>query len=304
MNTDTPLPPEEPVGKNPPDGAIVNYYLRAKAAGPVTLEILDGKGQLVRRYSSSDTPEPVVEKELDVPTYWVRPAQTLSAAAGSHRFVWDLHYAPPPGARRSYPIAAVYRDTASTPLGPWVLPGEYTVRLTVDGRSQTQPLTVKMDPRVKTPAEGLAQQFTLSLQTYEDMRQAGETLRQIRALHTRLQELQPRAKQEELTEALSALDRKAQALAGSGEGAGRRGRGRPARTPEPTLARLQGESGRLLEILQGADAIPTKQTVASCGEVHQAISGLFGRWAELKSSDMKKVNELLGQANLPLLTED
>ena len=83
MNTDTPLPPEEPAGKNPPDGAILDYTLKAAAAGPVTLEILDAAGKLVRRFSSADKPEPVDEKEMNVPTYWVRPAHALSAAAGA-----------------------------------------------------------------------------------------------------------------------------------------------------------------------------------------------------------------------------
>src|SRR5262249_40898988 len=143
MNTDTPLPPEEPAGENPPDGAIVDYYLKADS-GPVTLEILDSKNKPVRRYSSTDKPDSVNEKDLDVPTYWIRPTAILQAKAGAHRFVWDLHYASPEGARRSYPMTAIYRNTPSEPMGPWVLPGEYTVKLTVDGKTLTQLLTVKM----------------------------------------------------------------------------------------------------------------------------------------------------------------
>src|SRR5262249_43300853 len=115
MNTDTPLPPEEPAGENPPDGAIIDYYLKADSAGPVTLEILDSKNKPVRRYPSPDKPEPVNEKDLDVPTYWIRPTAILPAKAGAHRFVWDLHYASPEGARRSYPMTAIYRNTPSEP---------------------------------------------------------------------------------------------------------------------------------------------------------------------------------------------
>src|SRR5439155_3588290 len=109
----------------------------------------------------------------------------LATAAGMHRFVWDLHYPPPEGARRSYPIAAIYRDTPSAPPGPWVLPGRYIVKLTVGGRNYVQPLTVKMDPRVKIPAAGLQQQFELSLQCYDGMRQAREALAQVRKLRAR-----------------------------------------------------------------------------------------------------------------------
>jgi photosystem II stability/assembly factor-like uncharacterized protein len=157
-NTDTPLPPEEPAGKNPPDGAILYYNLSSAASGPVTLEILDAAGGLVRRFSNTDQPEPV-PAELNVPTYWLRPFQPLPTSAGMHRFIWDLHGTPaPPGARRrggagpggvpfdEPPISAIYRDT---PLrqGEWEPPGTYTVKLTVGGRSYTQPLVVKADPR-------------------------------------------------------------------------------------------------------------------------------------------------------------
>ncbi len=183
------------------------------------------------------------------------------------------------------------------------MPGEYTVRLTVDGRSYTQQLTVKIDPRVKTPPEGLAQQSALSLQACADMRQASETLSQLRALRTQLKKLQQGTEQKQLVEALQALDQKAAALAGS-ENSGRRGRGRGVRTAEPTLTRLHGELGQLLETLQGADVTPTTQTVAACGDVHRALSGLSASWTELKNKDVKTVNELLRQANLPFLSPE
>jgi photosystem II stability/assembly factor-like uncharacterized protein len=161
MNTDTPLPQEEPAGQNPPDGAIIDYYLKEPSSAPVTLEIVDAAGQLVRRYSSEDPVEPVRDTG-NVPAYWIRPAQVLAAAGGMHRFVWDLHYTRPAGVATSYPISAVYQDTAPEPNGVWALPGAYTVKLTVAGRTYTQPLTLRMDPRVKTPAAALLQQFTLS----------------------------------------------------------------------------------------------------------------------------------------------
>ncbi|SPE35992.1 conserved exported hypothetical protein [Candidatus Sulfopaludibacter sp. SbA6] len=145
-NTDTPLPPEEPAGKNPPDGAILYYYL--KSAGPVTLEVLDSAGKLVRRFASTDKGEPA-DPQLDVPTYWIRPFQPLSAEAGMHRFIWDLHGPPSHGSGRrgdEPPISAIYQDT---PLaqGEWMPPGRYTVKLTAGGHSYTQSLEVKSDPR-------------------------------------------------------------------------------------------------------------------------------------------------------------
>jgi hypothetical protein len=130
MNPDTPLPPDEPAGQNPPDGAIVDYYLGSAASGLVTLEILDSAGKLVRRYSSDD-PVPPADPALAIPVYWVRPAQTLSNQPGMHRFLWDMHYAPLPSERPDYPMQAIYRDTPPAPSSPWVMPGSYTAKLTV-----------------------------------------------------------------------------------------------------------------------------------------------------------------------------
>src|SRR5260221_12547133 len=96
MNTDTPLPPDFPAGENPPDGAVIDYYLQSASSSPVTLEIKDAAGKTVRKDSSPDNPEPA-DPMLNIPAYWVRPPQTLSAAAGAHRFLWDMHFPNVPG---------------------------------------------------------------------------------------------------------------------------------------------------------------------------------------------------------------
>lgn len=177
MNTDTPLPPDEPAGQNPPDGAIIDYYLKDDAAGAVKLDILDDKGKLVRHYASDDTLYKIPPQ--NIPLYWIRPQQILSAKAGFHRFVWDMHYQPlnlPP----RYPIAAVYKNTAPSPTGPWVMPGKYTVRLNVNGKVYTQKLMVKMDPRVRTSPADLQRQFDLSMRCYEGQ---GRILAMLRKLN-------------------------------------------------------------------------------------------------------------------------
>ena len=151
--TDTPVPVEEPAGENPPDGAILDYFLGASSASPVVLEIRDAAGAVVRRYASDDAPEAKVEP-LVVTADWARPALVLPRIAGHHRWVWDLRYAAPPVSSREYPISAVPGRTPPEPEGPLVLPGTYTAALTVDGRTLTRPLTVAMDPRVKASAGG------------------------------------------------------------------------------------------------------------------------------------------------------
>ena len=149
-NTDTPLPPEEPAGKNPPDGAILYYYLKSAAAGAMTLEVLDAESKAVAHFSSDDKAPPP-NPQLNVPTYWLRPFQPLAAGAGMHRFIWDLHGTPAAGGRGGRgggepPISAIYMDTPVNE-GPWLPAGQYTVKLTVNGQSYTQPLLVKPDPR-------------------------------------------------------------------------------------------------------------------------------------------------------------
>jgi len=168
-STDTPLPPDVPAGQNPPDGAIIDYYLDANAAGRVTLEVRTAAGRLVRRYSSDDRPEEVDERELRVPTYWVRPPQVLQATAGLHRFVWDLRYAPPDAFEHDYPISAIYRDTPREPQGVLATPGTYTLTLMVNGRTFTQPLTLSMDPRASITPAGLRQQFTVATKVVDLM---------------------------------------------------------------------------------------------------------------------------------------
>lgn len=165
-NTDTPLPIDEPVGENPPDGAMIDYTLQT--AGKVVLEIFDSGNRLVRRFASDD-PAPPPDGPLQIADYWIRPAQRLGTETGMHRFVWDLHYpmAPVSGGRSSYPIAAVYRNTPREPRGPAAMPGRYTVKLTVNGKTYSQPLVVKMDPRVKAGQAELQKQFDLSMKLCE-----------------------------------------------------------------------------------------------------------------------------------------
>ena len=294
MNTDTPLPPEEPAGKNPPDGAILDYWLKAAAAGPVTLEVSDASGALVRRFSSADEPERVDEKDLNIPLYWTRPAQALSAGPGFHRFVWDLHAAPPAALRRDYPMTAILGDTPLRPSGPWVLPGQYTVKLAAGGKTYTQPLSVEMDPRVKTSAADLKEQAALSARIVSAMRRDFEALQGVRALRRQLKSLSEREARGPLAEAVAALDRKAAALEG--------GAGGPPPAPgasEENLTRSNGQLTTLLDVVEEADAKPTARMAAAVAEVEKTLETQLDRWKELSTRDVGALNEQLRRAGLP-----
>ncbi len=165
MNTDTPIPQEEPAGENPPDGAMIDYYIDKKATN-ISIEIRDEKNNLVRKYSNSDTLYKI--PKLNIPLYWIRPQNILSGEPGNHRFLWDMHYQPfnePP----SYTIAAIYKNTAPNANSPWVVPGKYMVKLSVDGQEFTQSVLVKMDPRVKTSSKDLQKQAKISGICYSQM---------------------------------------------------------------------------------------------------------------------------------------
>jgi photosystem II stability/assembly factor-like uncharacterized protein len=285
VNTDTPLPPDEPTAPNPPDGAIIDYWLRKPATGPVVLEIQDHDGNVVRRFSSADPAEPVDPKTLNIDSRWVRPPRVVSSAAGIHRFVWDLHYPPPTDSPRRYPISAVYGDTPSEPFGPVVMPGDYTARLTVDGKTLTQPLTIKMDPRVNIPPAELKKQYRLSMQCYEGSSAARTASTQARSLRAQAASL--RAKAGELVDALAALESKLGDLD-------------PA-TGGPSLGRTGAELGRLLGILQGADAVPTAQTVTAVEQTRADLEKLLGRWAAFRDKELPAMNARLKAAGLATL---
>ena len=149
-NRDTPLPPGTPEGQNPPAGAVIDYWLGKGTHGPVTLDLYSFTGQLVRHFSSDEVPRRIrADRYFD--EKWLRPAQRLSAAPGMHRFVWNLRYARPHAISSEYSMAAVFgEDTPPTVEGPFVLPGIYSVVLTVDGQEYRAPLVVQLDPRVHT----------------------------------------------------------------------------------------------------------------------------------------------------------
>ena len=146
----TPLPVEEPTSQNPPDGAVIDYALKPEPQNAISLEILDAQGKVVRHYSSNDQP-PHPQRMPVVTSNWIQEPPVLTKNAGLNRFVWDLRYTSPAGGAGGGFFA---------PRGPMVLPGDYKVRLTVNGHDYEQPLRVELDPRVKTPLADIVHQFT------------------------------------------------------------------------------------------------------------------------------------------------
>ena len=162
------------------------------------------------------------------------------------------------------------RDTPREPRGPIVVPGRYTVRLTVGGRTAVETVTVRMDPRVTTPMAGLVQQHALALQLAAAMREDSTLLAQLRALRTRLQDQRDQAGSGARADSLAALDQRADSL----ESAGGRG--------QTGLARLAGQLASLYGVVEETDAAPTSQAVVGVAALQRALAGLRPRWTALE----------------------
>jgi photosystem II stability/assembly factor-like uncharacterized protein len=279
-NHDTPLAPETPVGENPPEGAVIDYWLASPAKGPVTLEIRDSNGALVRRFSSADQP-----LEMSAERYfaadWVKPRPVLATTPGQHRWVWDLRRERPRAVEYNYTIAAVWGlDTPLLPQGQMVAPGRYTVVLNVDGREQRAPLDVVADPRVTGADYAAANAFSQSLyaplaqawQGYAEMKAARE------ALGARIKQIHDPAKAAE-----------ANALAAKLE------------PPTDPNAGFKGESGVLAALetsAEASDAPPTQATFATAQETIANVERDWQAWQQLKSKELSQLNGRLVAAGL------
>ena len=292
---DTPLQPETPAGKNPPAGAIIDYSLQSAPSGEVTLEIIDSAGVLVRKYSSNDEQRKLDETQ-SFPTYWFNPPAPLSKNIGLNRFVWDLRYERPQALRYGYSIAAAYgEDAIMQPEGPLVLPGTYQVQLTADGKTYTAPLEVKMDPRVKVSPLALRQQKMLEGRVMQGMWDSFQVVQQIRDLRSQLKALQSRlnsgASAKPILDAIAALDKKAAELVAVEQ------------TYPPvgivSAASVNGALSSLLVLVDSADRAPTAQATSAFGAYRKLLDQQMAKWAALRESDVRALNLLLEQRQLP-----
>jgi len=251
----------------------------------------------VRRYSSDD-PAPIDEPLLNIPPYWIRPPQKLSTERGLHRFLWDLHYMPVPGLPPNYPIAAVYRNTAPASTSPWAMPGNYRVVLTVNGKTEEQPLKVVMDPRVKTAPADLAKQFEASMQMYREWLALNTISEEARKIRGQLTELRAKIKDDTLKSHVEALAEKIQNVAGGGgfgRGGGGGGGGGAVRT---TVASVMGRASSLFGLIEEADVAPTTQILSAMPDVGKDSRTMQDSWAALKSTEIAALNQELRAAGL------
>jgi photosystem II stability/assembly factor-like uncharacterized protein len=288
-NTDTPLPPEEPAGANPPNGAIIDYDLPQDASGMVTLEILDSSGKVLRRYTSNDPVEPT-PKELRtnlIPPYWPKMRGPLPTTAGMHRWVWDLHETVPTATNYSYPIAAVPYRTPLTPQGPLVLPGTYSVRLTADGHSESEPLQVKMDPRVHVSAADLELLHSAQEKMAASLDALSKADLEAHSVSEQLAHPQDRAIANQLepyTAALKTL------LDGTEPKVTKR---------SPGIDKVTEEATQLYDQLQEADGPPTEALLNASTHVEAEGKEVLPDWENFKQKQLPGLNQVLNTAHRP-----
>jgi len=286
FNTDTPLPPDEPAGENPPEGAMIDYSLGSEVSGPVILEIKDAHGNVVRRYASTD-PVPPPDPKLKIPRYWLKPPRSLPGEPGLHRFFWNLHGEPLPDAVPEYPMTAVLEKTAPQPTTPWVVPGNYSVVLTAGEKSFTQPLPIKMDPQVKAKAVDLTKQFELSKTLSELRAQLLPVDKSYEALVAAVTKAKEGAGENPIKEGIAALRQRLEAFADPS--AVRSGNSLKL----DALARVE----KLFGDLQGVDAAPTPAQQAAVSELQKNSRGVMERWNAI-ASQVATLNAGLAAAGL------
>ena len=280
-NKDTPLPPEEPVGQNPPAGVAIDYWLPTDERKPVEIDILDTSGTLVNRMTSA--PQPRAKAEQYFADIWVRPDAGLSTRAGMHRAFWNVRWARPQAIAYEYSIAAVYgEDTPSSPEGPFAVPGDYTAVLKLGGREVgRQPLRVALDPRISTSQADLSASLAFSQQIDGLLPQLRRAYGERSAAERQLTDLEKRLKaggKVQLAERVNALNSRVKA------------------PDAPDFAKLSGLLAALEGGQESADAAPTAAQRQVFDETAEKARAGLAWWASLRDGDVKSLDPDLRKA--------
>jgi photosystem II stability/assembly factor-like uncharacterized protein len=292
---DTPLPPETPAGQNPPDGAILNYFLKTPPTGEITMAILDARSNTIRRFSSEakapDLPLP------NVPSYWFAPVEALPKQAGLNRFVWDLRYPSPQALPYAYfgslleyteytlaDHAIPYDTPRQQPQGPLAVPGDYTVELTVGGQTYRRPLTVKLDPRVHASQADLEDQLSIARQVTDAMELSYREFKTVAAFRKTLAEAkkgwQSGAEREPVKSAIQDLEKKLDAIDKGTQ-------------KEPGFGPVNRDLTRLISAVESADVRPTDPVRNAVSAKLKALDEAETKWRSFQEKDLREFNTIL-----------
>ena len=278
----TPLPPEEPTADNPPNGAMIDYFL-PNPAEHLKLEIFDAQHNLVRSFSS-DAAHGAQRPPVPIAERWLPKPQIPDKAAGMHRFVWDLAWGaelPDSGGEEEY----------AAPHGPRATPGDYEVRLTIDGKTFTQTLRITMDPRSTATPEDLAQQVRLGREIFTEALDARKALSAIRKVDKQLSDLLPKLRQD--PDLKVSADLASNELKAIISGASSRDLG---------LDKASTGLSAALRVVESSDRPIPAQALEVYRESNAAAKLALAKWDNFKSKRLPELNHQLEGANLPPLT--
>jgi len=299
VNYNTPFPKEVPQAQNPPQGAVISYSLGATPSADIAIDVLDSRGSIVRHLSSA-APTPVREAaRAPMESFWLAPPTALSANVGLNRATWDLRYDPPPAFAHAFVFNGNPGSTPAEPEGALALPGRYRIRLTVDGRQYTQPLTVVKDPRSRAAPVVLAAQHALLMRLSSGVRATWAGFKSVAELRARVAQIAPNDTGSELGKAAHALETTLDSIAGDTlEDVRLPWDARPATWNFVNLSR---EFALQMLAQDNADQRPTRAALAvaraSCGD----LSTLVARWRRLLRVDLAAFNRTLASHGTAML---
>ena len=289
QNRDTPLPADEPAGRNPPTGAVIDYWL-ASPAKLVEIEIRDAAGLPVRTYTSNE-PAPAAEAERYFSADWILPAPAPRATPGMHRFVWDLRYPRPRTTEYEYSISTAYgMGVPVHPEGPLVAPGGYRVVLRVDGREYSAPLTVAMDPRVNVDAAALAEALRYSREAQQLLASHYAAAAELEFVEESLADLRAsQAANSRIAGAIEVFDKRIGPLkAGRGD------------LPDNLdLDAIGGVLRSLTSDTESTDRAPTEPQWRALKETGERLDRATTRWQAVRTDDLPRLNATLAAAAVP-----
>jgi hypothetical protein len=291
VSQDTPMPPEVPHSLNAPPGALIYYFLGVKPTSDVTLDVADGSGNPVRHYSSAPLP-PLKEPLQPLPDFWKEVPKPLPAELGTNRMNWDLRYDNPPAFSHGYDISATPFLTPTSPQGPLVLPGTYTVTLTVDGRKFTQKVKVTNDPRSPASARDLSEQHEVQMTLYRSDVQAMAGIKALSQLRDKISELRKGKLSKEIDTALDVLNDK---LSNLGKTPG------STSALPPSFNVIQGRTISYLAKIEFGDFAPAQPVRDAVTALAKDLETLTKAWAQLQEKDVKELNSRLEKAGLQTL---
>jgi hypothetical protein len=285
IDQDTPFPPEVPHGKNPPQGVVIDYYLK-QAAHNVQLQIFAAKGELVRSYSNAPI-APLEQPLPPTPAFWVRPLHPLPTTAGEHRVSWNMRYPTPSALFFDQSMAAVPEDTSFIPEGPMALPGNYMVKLTVDGVSYIQPVLLKQDPRLGDSPEatdGMRRQLSLAQQIMTAMAISKSAYEEGRGLdaklaspHAGMSSGEAKTLRKRVAQLTGAIKDASIGLSGGSYAV-------PPVKGTTSFSRINGQASALLEMVESSsDQAPVPSLYRTYRDLRRDLNATSAAWQSLQA---------------------